>query len=95
MSPTRPDPSAAIAAARLRKASALAEVLDRAEKHPATPVAWSVVIGAMSDEGRRAAERLAGVPESSDETWQMVADMLSARAAMRARFGSDPFEGLT
>lgn len=74
--------------ARTRKAAAIAEVLCRAG-------ALGVDVALVDSAGRRLAERAAGVRESSDETWAMVADMVAARRAVIARFGADPFEGLT
>lgn len=83
-----PDVEARVVAARVRKAAAIADVLDRAG-------GLGVDVSLIDDAGRRSAEALAGVRLSSDATWDMVATILSARAAVRARFGSDPFAGLS
>lgn len=73
--------------ARLRKAELLADVLERAG-------ALAVDVALLDAAGRRAAEGLADVSESSDTTWAMVADVLSARAMVKARIAelaADPF----
>lgn len=80
--------TAAVTRARLAKAQAIAGVLDRAGA-----VASDVLL--IDAPGRRAAEQLAGVRTGSDETWQMVADILGATHAVLARYACDPFEGLT
>lgn len=76
--------------ARLRKAQALACVLDAAG-------ALGPDVTLMDGAGRRAAETLAGVPLSSDVTWSLVADIVTSRRALRARLAAvaaDPFDGL-
>jgi hypothetical protein len=75
-----------IVRARLRKAVALAAVL---AAHGAT----GSDVSSLPDEARRTVEELAGVRESSDETWSMAADLVAARRALDAA-GVDPFEGL-
>lgn len=77
-----------MARARLAKANRLADVL---EAHGA----WGGPdVRLLSDRGRRMVEELAGVPVSSDVTWEMAADLVVSRVALRARLASvvaDPF----
>lgn len=81
------DRDAAITRARLVKARALAEVLAR---HGAT---GSDVAG-LPATSRRTVEELAGVRESSDATWAMVADLVAARRDLSAWMPADPFSVL-
>jgi hypothetical protein len=74
---------AAVTRARLRKATALAEVL---LAHGAT----GATVAALPEASRRTVEILAGVPVSSDATWQMTADLVGARRALAGRVGPGP-----
>jgi hypothetical protein len=73
-----PEAEAAITRARLVKAQALACVL---MSHGAS----GAQVRALDAQGRRVAEQLAGVRESSDVTWAMVADIVAARGALAGR----------
>lgn len=82
---------AEILRARLRKARAIAAVLEGVGALPCE-------VSGIDETGRRAAEALAGVNLSSDATWAMVADVLSARLALRDRLSAlpaDPFDVFT
>lgn len=74
---------AAIQRARLAKAQAIARVLDQAG-------ALGADVPLIDDKGRRAAEQLAGVRRSSDETWALVADIVTTRRALICRLPADP-----
>lgn len=82
-----PETETAVTRARLRKAQALARVLESVG-------ALGADVALIDDTGRRAAEVLAGVPLSSDVTWSLAADILTSRRALAARLSDvarDPF----
>jgi hypothetical protein len=58
--------------ARCRKAVKLAATLRQVHPTAATPA----TVRLLPAEGRRAAERVAGVRKGSDETWELVAQLL-------------------
>lgn len=75
---------AAVQQARLVKAQAIARVLEDAGAQGAD-------VPLIDARGRRAAEALAGVRRSSDETWTLVADIVATRRALICRLPADPF----
>ena len=77
---TPDDTSEHVMRARANKAGRLAILL---EQHGASPADVRV----LPPVGRRIAEVLAGVPVSSDATWELVAQFVGARATVPA----DPF----
>ncbi len=78
---------AAIASARLAKAQRIARVL---LAHGAT----GAEVGLLPASSRRTVEALAAVHTSSDATWAMAADLVSAHRALAGRLPADPFSVL-